>query len=87
MKEMKNSTEDNPQYFTKKIKVNFTCDLNDIQFIDFTFKTNGDPYKTKCIINHVSKGDIIVDHSFNDINKIILNKNRTNHVEIRGFRR
>lgn len=80
-------TEDSPKYKTSKIETSFICDLDDIKFVDYAVKDNGELYKTKCVITHVNKGDIMINHKFDDINNIVKNKYKTSYVTIKGFKR
>lgn len=86
-KELPGSVEGNEKYKTKRIDVKFVCDLDDIKFVDHAVKNDGQLYKTKCIIYHTSKGDILVNHKFEDVNQILKNKYKTSYITIKGFKK
>lgn len=85
MKELKESTPEKPKYKSKNIIVPFTCDLDDIKFVDVAFKSTGEPYEAKCLITHNIKGDIIVNISRSKVLELLNNKYKTGHVRIKGF--
>ena len=75
------------KYQSKKIKSSFVCDLDDIKFVDYAVKNNGELYKTKCLITHSIKGDIMVNHTFDEVHKIVNDKYKTNYITIKGFKK
>lgn len=84
-KHLKNSTPENPLFESKKHRITVACDLDDIKFIDAVYKNNGDPYKTKCMITHQLKGDLIIDHSPDEITDLVKNKYKTSYIRVKGF--
>ncbi len=69
-----------PEYKTKKVLSYFQCDLNDISVVDKNVKSNGELYKTNCIITHKDKGDIVVNLPFEEVSKLVEGK-----IVIKGF--
>ncbi len=89
MKELprKNPTQE-PQYDKKNVESIFLCDLDDINFVDYHVKDNGSLYKTKCVITHVVKGEIVVNHSYSIVKKLINSKKEEERlVVIKGYTR
>lgn len=70
-----------PTYLSKRVKGQFLCDLDNITFIDFCVKDNGEQYKNKCAVTIEGKGEIVIDHSLEEVSKLV---NRV--IVIKGFK-